>query len=231
VSRVDPISVHRLDDNAFPFLAVIGPPGAGKSTQAALLARLIGMTPISVGHLLRKESAGSSPRALRVRASMSTGGLVTPQDSIEVLSEALRDTTIANGVVLDGYPRSLEEALLLDDLPVVDLRAVVCLGLPGDRVFGRVRSRRQCPTCGHVQEVEGDEACPHCGDLVLQRADDTVERTRARIDTFTKHMPDLRAYFTRTGRYVDIDATPPAEVVFGAVREVVVPSVSQREEV
>jgi adenylate kinase len=186
------------------------------------------MTPISVGHLLRREAKRAAPRALRIREILLTGGLVAPQDSIGVLSEALRDTTSENGVVLDGYPRSLEEARLLDGIAGVDVRAVVCLRLRGDRVFDRVESRRQCPTCGHVPEVDGGGVCPNCGDLVRRRSDDTVERTRARVDTFTEHVPRLRRYFTRTGRYAEIDAAPSADLVFDAVREVVVPYVSAR---
>lgn len=194
---------------------MMGPPGAGKGTQAERFARECGIPKISTGEILREAVAAGSELGLAVKAVMEQGGLVGDDLIIDIVRERLARPDARAGFVLDGFPRTEPQAQALDAMtegqsPLV----IVEIQVPDEELVRRVRLRRICATCGTAATAFGDGAaaqvCRNCGGALVQRSDDTEEVIRQRLQVYWRETrPMIDFYHERpTYRVVDGAQTP-----------------------
>jgi adenylate kinase len=203
-----------------PRILLLGPPGAGKGTQSTRLADEYGVDHVTTGDALRAnkdtETEHGTPREY-----MDAGELVPDPVVNEIVVEALAD---ADGFVLDGYPRNLDQAEFLADM--VDLDVVALLSVPEDELVRRLTGRRVCPDCGatyHVESAppEAEGVCDDCGADLVQRDDDTEETVRERLRVYEENTAPVVAHYREAGRLVEVDGTGSPDEVFEALRETV----------
>jgi len=209
-------------------LAIMGPPGAGKGTQAERFAREHGIPKISTGDMLREAVAVGTPLGCQVKALMDRGDLVGDDLMIEIVRERLVKSDASRGFALDGFPRTVPQAMALDELlaergPLI----VVEIQVPDDELVRRVISRRICSECGRtVSAFAGDgqsaERCTFCGGALVSRSDDTEAVVRERLKVYWREtQPMIAFYHTRpTYRAVDGAQSPDRvrEALVAAVR-------------
>ena len=196
---------------------VMGPPGAGKGTQADRFARVNGIPKISTGDILREAVKAGTELGLRARAVMESGALVSDEIIIGIVRERLARPDTSGGFVLDGFPRTVAQATSLDR--IVEGRAplvVVDIAVDDEELVRRLSSRRVCAACGANADpglATPPERCARCGGAMIQRADDREETIRERLRVYARDTrPLLDFYRTRpTFRAVD-GARPPAQV-------------------
>jgi adenylate kinase len=190
-------------------LVMLGPPGAGKGTQAQRFARQRGVPWISTGAMLRDAVQEASALGRAAKSIMDAGQLVDDDVVIEIVRERLEQRDAARGFVLDGFPRSLPQAKALDKL--IDSRSplvVVDIEVPEEVLVTRLQARRICRNCGW-NATPGIEVCAQCGGSLVQRSDDNSEVVRERLRVYARSTrPIVEFYETRaTFRCVDGDQT------------------------
>jgi adenylate kinase len=181
-----------------PRIVFLGPPGAGKGTQAAVLAKQLGIPHLSTGDLLRAAVAAKSPVGLEAQRHMDAGRLVPDELVLRILSERIARPDAAGGFVLDGYPRNLAQAEALQRITALD--AVVGFDLPFPELIERLTGRRVCPRCHTVYNVETRPpqrpgVCDLDGTALVQRPDDLPEAVKTRLSVYAEQTaPLLRHY-------------------------------------
>jgi adenylate kinase len=189
-------------------VAVLGRPGSGKGTQSARLARVLGVPHVSTGELLRAEIERGSPVGRRAQEYVESGQLVPDEMVLESLAERLDDADIEqDGFVLDGFPRTIEQAVALDTLLApAGLDAVVELMVPEREAAERLGARLVCPECGRsVSRDRRSALCDHCGTVLARRADDDADVIRSRFDVFENETRPLLEWLDQHGRLVAVD--------------------------
>lgn len=203
-----------------PQILLLGPPGAGKGTQSTRLAEEYDVDHVTTGDALRAnrdvETDHGTPREY-----MEAGELVPDPVVNEIVVEALAD---ADGFVLDGYPRNLDQAEFLADM--VDLDTVAFLSVPEDELVRRLTGRRICPECDatyHVEFAPPAEAgsCDDCGAELTQRDDDTEDTVRERLRVYEENTAPVVDHYRETGTLVEVDGDGTPDEVFAALRETV----------
>jgi adenylate kinase len=202
-------------------LVLMGPPGAGKGTQAALLARRYGIPRISTGEMLRELAQRGGDEGPRIRALINRGEMV-PDGTVEALVwDRLRQPDAAAGFLLDGFPRTVSQAEALDRFLAENGRAVtpvIDLDVPEEELVRRLSGRRVCPLCGesyhldsHPPRVPG--RCDRDGAPLEQRPDDRPEATRVRLDLYRQRTEPVLDYYRARGLLRRIEGDRPmAEV-------------------
>lgn len=190
-------------------LVVLGPPGAGKGTQAQRFARHRGVPWISTGAMLRDAVQEGSSLGRAAKSIMDAGQLVSDEVVIDIVRERLEQRDAARGFVLDGFPRSLPQAKALDRM--IDARAplvVVDIEVPEEVLVARLQARRICKNCGW-NATPGIAVCAQCGGSLVQRSDDNSEVVRERLRVYARSTrPIVEFYETRAQfRCVDGDQT------------------------
>ena len=190
-------------------LILLGPPGSGKGTQAALLCRRHCLEHIGTGDILRQAIRDRTPSGERARPFVETGKLV-PDDLVnEVVAERFRRDDRPDRFVLDGYPRTLAQAASFDQLlrqVFLDLTGVVLLEVSDAAIVGRLSGRWSCPKpgCKATYHTESNPprmpgVCDNCGTALVQRDDDKVETVRARLIVYHKNTEQLIPHYRRRG--------------------------------
>ncbi len=202
-------------------LALVGPPGAGKGTQAQFIAAHESIPKISTGDIFRTNVSQGTELGLQARKYMDAGDLVPDEITVEMVRGRLAEEDAADGFLLDGFPRTLPQAEVLDSmLAEMDnkLDVVLELVVDDDEVVRRLSGRRTCRGCGHVWHLDFDPParagiCDRCGGELFQRDDDKAETVRHRIDVYADQTAPLVAYYAQRGLLVGLDATGPVEDV------------------
>jgi adenylate kinase len=206
-------------------IVMLGPPGAGKGTQAARLARLYGLPAISTGDMLREAVQAGSDLGQRVKAVMDRGDLVSDDLMIEIVRERLVRDDTAKGVVLDGFPRTLRQAEALDQM--ADGRNLVAIevAVPAEEIIRRLSSRRICRDCAAIADPEtlagGGATCARCGGPLVQRADDREDVVRERLHVYERTVRPMLDYYRARPSFRTVDGRQPPDRVFDAIVEAV----------
>lgn len=205
---------------ADPHILVLGPPGAGKGTQSARLAEHYGIEHITTGDALR-DRRDTTTEYGTPREYMEAGELVPDPVVNEIVEVAIAD---ADGFVLDGYPRNVEQAEHL--AAITDLDVVLLLDVGRDELIDRLTGRRVCSQCGANYHVEYDPpeepgVCDVCGGELIQRADDTADTVGERLRVYDETTQPVVDFYEETGDLVRIDGEGSPDDVWGAIRTAV----------
>jgi len=183
----------------------LGLPGAGKGTQARLLSEALEIPQISTGDMLRQAMADGTSLGKQAREYVESGRLVPDDLVLGLIAERLRNPDAARGFILDGFPRTEEQAKGLDGLLVktgTRLDRVILIELDPVVLADRLGKRRSCPVCGAVYHLESRRpehtgVCDECGGQLVERPDDQPERIRRRVEIFKAETAPLEAYYDR----------------------------------
>ena len=209
-------------------IILLGPPGAGKGTQARILEKREGLVQLSTGDMLRAAVAAETEVGQKAKAVMEAGKLVSDDIVIGVVSERLDQPDTQNGVIFDGFPRTTAQAEALDRLLSEKgrtLDAVVSIEVDGDELVERISGRFTCANCSegyhdlHKQpQTEG--VCDKCGSTeFVRRPDDNPETVRARLVAYHKQTAPLIEYYERQGKLRRIDGMAPIGEVTEQIRQ------------
>jgi adenylate kinase len=202
-------------------LVLVGPPGAGKGTQAQFIATQLAIPKISTGDIFRSNVSQGTPLGRQAKEYMNRGDLVPDEVTIAMVRDRLGEEDAADGFLLDGFPRNVPQAeTLKKQLMDWEQRLTVVLELvvDEDEVVRRLSGRRTCRRCERVWHImfdppTRDGICDACGGELFQRDDDREETVRHRLEVYKKQTAPLVAYYADEGILIGIDATGPVEEV------------------
>ena len=204
-------------------LVFLGAPGAGKGTQAGILAKRIGLPVISTGYLLREAVKKETPYGLTAKFYMELGELVPDEVIIDIMHERLAMPDCEKGCVLDGMPRTIVQAEALDEADI-EVDVAISIEIPDEVLIERISGRRSCPDCGtsfHVKaappKVEG--VCDECGGALLIRKDDEAETVRNRLTVFHRETEPLKDFYMARGILIVVDNMPGIEATTKVIFE------------
>ncbi len=201
-------------------LALMGPPGSGKGTQAARLCADLGIAHISSGDILRGEVARKSDFGLRIKEFMDRGE-IGPQELITDVVLAHIGRTCPDGFLADGFPRTRHQAERLDErFPV---RAAVLLEVPDEVIVARITGRRTCPGCSAIYHIltrppKRDGTCDTCGAALVQRTDDNEATVARRLEVYRTDTAPVIDYYRERGILRTTDGTAHPDRVYEAIR-------------
>lgn len=213
-----PLSAGQADAVRVVFL---GPPGAGKGTQAEFVVKRFGIPQISTGDMLRQAVAQGTELGLKAREYMDAGLLVPDDVVIGIVRERLKDDDCRGGFILDGFPRTTAQAEALEKVLEevgYPLTAVLNFSVSEDLLVRRLSLRRTCRECGRIYHLENNPPrvpgkCDVCGGELMQRSDDSEETVRRRLAVYREQTQPLIEFYRQRGLLVDIDAARPVESV------------------
>ena len=202
-------------------LVLVGPPGAGKGTQAQFLSSHLSIPKISTGDIFRDNVSHGTALGRRAQAYMERGDLVPDKITIAMVTDRLADDDASTGFLLDGFPRNVPQAETLKKLlSAWDTRLDLVLELvvDDDEVVRRLSGRRTCRRCGRVWHATFDppsrpDICDDCGGELFQRDDDREETIRHRIEVYQQQTSPLIAFYADEGILLGIDATGPVDEI------------------
>ena len=195
-------------------LVFLGPPGAGKGTQAAVVSQALKIPHISTGDMFRKAMREGTPTGLKAKGYIDNGQLVPDSVTVEMVAERLAEADCAGGYLLDGFPRNLDQAKALENISKLD--AVVDIAVADEKLIQRLSGRRVCPACGgtfHVTTLSDEKKCPDCGGELIHRDDDNPETIANRLKVYHAQTSPLTEYYAEKGVLRQVDgALSTAEV-------------------
>ena len=187
----------------------LGAPGAGKGTQAEVVCKELNIPAISTGNMLREAVKNGTEAGLKAKSFMDAGELVPDDVVIGILKDRIAQPDAQNGFILDGFPRTVEQAEALDKMGV-NIDKVIEIAVSDEAITARMIGRRVCEGCGnsyHIEfkptKVEG--ICDACGAKVVQRIDDKPETVQARLKTYHEKTAPLKDYYEKRGKLVTVE--------------------------
>ena len=207
-------------------VAFLGPPGAGKGTQARELAREWGVPHVATGDMLRDAAAAGTPLGREAKGYMDKGALVPDEVIIRMIAERLRRPDAGRGFLLDGFPRTVPQAEALAEMlgkGGEPLDAVVSIDVPEDELVRRLAARRVCRQCGAMFQLDADPAaragrCDRCGGELYQRDDDSEATVRHRLDVYARQTAPLLDYYRGRGLLSSVKAEGSVPSIAAAIR-------------
>ncbi|MCZ6775287.1 MAG: adenylate kinase [Ignavibacteria bacterium] len=210
-------------------LILFGPPGVGKGTQAKLLSEEFGVPHISTGDMLRDAVASGTDLGGKAKAIIDAGQLVPDDVMIDAVKEVLNSPKVNRGFILDGFPRTLEQAKALakifDDLSIQDYK-MVNLEIDDEEIIRRLGNRLVCENDGKIynMEVDGvttDSPCPDCGGRLIQRDDDKEETVRNRLKVYHSSTAPVLYYYKEGGDMYVVDGSGSIDIVNREIKMIV----------
>jgi len=198
----------------------MGCPGAGKGTQSARLKEVFNLKHISTGDVLRAEIASGSSLGQQIAGLINQGNLV-PDELIISMLEKLVSTT-QQGLIFDGFPRTVTQAQALDEMMMRlgrQINAVVMIDLPESEVVKRLSTRRLCKECSKPAATATQTVC-ECGGELYVRADDAPESIKHRLEVYRAQTLPVKDYYKNSGKYVEINGNQTPDEVFGDIKNV-----------
>ena len=210
-------------------LILLGPPGAGKGTQAKRLEEAYDIVQLSTGDMLRAAVKAGTPTGLQAKALMEAGKLVPDEVVVSIIADRIGEADCANGFILDGFPRNVAQAKALDDMLSergMSLDKVVEIKVDDQMLVDRISGRYTCAKCGEgyhdrtkKPQVEG--VCDKCGSTEFtRRADDNAETVASRLETYHEQTAPLLPYYEGKGLLASVDGMQPIDVVTAEIRSV-----------
>ena len=206
-------------------ILLMGPPGAGKGTQAANLVKEFTIPHISTGDMFRAAVKEGTELGKQAKACMDAGKLVPDEVTIGIVRERLAKPDCEKGFILDGFPRTVEQAAALDKILAelkITLTSVLNISVPAADLIERAVGRRICKKCGatyHVKfnPVKQEGICDVCGGELYQRADDSEETMKNRLSVYEAQTKPLVDYYKKAGLYAEVDGRQAIDKVFADV--------------
>ena len=196
----------------------LGPPGAGKGTQAQKICDALNIPQISTGDILRRAIKEGTETGLKAKAFIDAGQLVPDDVIIDIVKERLAMPDCAGGYILDGFPRTVPQAEALDTFAAID--SVIELDVADQVLVDRLSGRRVCLKCGatyHLSMLNGETKCAKCGDPLVQRNDDKAETVLNRLEVYHAQTAPLIGYYEQKGLLKKIDGAQGLENTFAAI--------------
>ena len=194
-------------------LIFLGPPGAGKGTQAERIAERFMIAHVSTGDMLRSEIRNATPLGAAAKSYLDRGELVPDSVIIDMVRERIGREDCRKGFLLDGFPRTVTQAEAL--LGFTDVDFAVNIDVPSDRLVKRISGRRMCPDCGAAYHVSTytEPTCRKCGAALYQRDDDLEETVANRLRVYTEKTAPLIAFYEDKGKLFTVDGDAPVDTV------------------
>jgi adenylate kinase len=190
----------------------LGPPGAGKGTQAQIVCDTLRIPQISTGDILRRAMKEGTETGLKAKAYIDAGQLVPDEVIIDIVKERLALEDCRNGYILDGFPRTVPQAEALDTFAKID--SVIELDVADEELVSRLSGRRVCVKCGatyHLSMLNGATTCAKCGEELIQRNDDKAETVLNRLKVYHDQTAPLIGYYEQKGSLKKIDGAQGME--------------------
>ena len=206
-------------------IVLLGPPGAGKGTQAKQISSKYEIPHISTGDMFRKNISEKTKLGVEAKSYMDKGLLVPDEVTINIVKDRLSNDDCKEGFLLDGFPRTVEQAEDLDTFlkeKGTKLDTTLLIDVPKSSILERMTGRRVCPSCGasfHIKfnPPKEDSRCDLCGTTVVQRKDDSEETVKDRIGVYEKQTQPLVQYYKLSGVLHAVDGTKDIDVVFNDI--------------
>ena len=194
-------------------LIFLGPPGAGKGTQAERIAERFQIAHLSTGDMLRAEIRNATPLGAAAKAYIDRGELVPDSVIIDMVRERIARDDCKNGFLLDGFPRPVVQAEALN--AITDIDHAVNIDVPSERLVARISGRRMCPDCGAAYHVSmyAEPTCRKCSGKLYQRDDDREETVMNRLKVYTEKTAPLIAFYEAEGKLVTVDGDANVDTV------------------
>lgn len=208
-------------------IILLGPPGAGKVTQAKSISNKYSIPHISTGDIFRKNISENTPLGIEAKSYMDNGQLVPDEVTINMVKDRLQQEDCKQGYLLDGFPRTVSQAEALQDF--LDSRnesldTALLIEVPRDFILERMTGRRVCPSCGASYHIKFNPAangkCELCGSDVVQRKDDTEETVKERLDVYEKQTQPLIDFYKDKNLLSTVDGTQAINKVFESICKV-----------
>jgi len=222
------------DYSNVPVLILLGPPGAGKGTQAKILEDQFGLIQLSTGDLLRQAVAAGTDAGKAAKSVMEAGGLVSDEIVINILRDRLSEPDCSAGVILDGFPRTIPQAEALADLLTsrgTQVHAAISLEVEDDAMVTRISGRYTCDGCGEgyhetFKRPIVESACDKCGGAKFRRrADDNADTVRRRLVAYHNETAPLISFYEEAGALRSLDAMGDVDGITNDLRQIVRPIV------
>ena len=206
-------------------IIMLGAPGAGKGTQAAVLCEHFGIPTISTGNMIREALKNGTEMGLKAKAFMDEGKLVPDEVVIGIVKERLSEDDCTKGFILDGFPRTIPQAEALDEMGI-DIQYVINIDIADERIVNRMSGRRVCESCGrpfHLVNLkpQKDGICDDCGGTLVQRKDDHPDTVLARLAVYHKETEPLVAYYEKQGKLVNVPGVDDVVTTTNAILKVI----------
>jgi adenylate kinase len=209
------------------FIVLLGPPGAGKGTQAQILSKALNLAHISSGDIFRENLKNQTELGKLAQKYMDRGALVPDDITIAMIQERLSRSDCINGALLDGFPRTPTQAIALDELLSKSNQKIDCvpyINVPAEVLIERLSGRWTCPTCGYVYHEKFNPPtvpgiCDKDQSKLYQRVDDKEETVKKRIDVYWEQTSPLIEYYRQNNLLVEVDGTQSIENVSSQLLE------------
>ena len=200
-------------------LVLLGAPGAGKGTQTRKLVREFQMNHLSTGDALRQKAGEDTPLGNQARESMERGELVSDDLVAQVVRESMTDFSDSRGFILDGFPRNLSQAGILEEIAGETPICTINIGVDEEIVVKRLSGRRHCMECGKICNVylsppRQEGVCDTCGAKLIQRPDDHPDVIQRRLQVYREQTKPLTEFYSKKGCYFEVDGNLDTKTVF-----------------
>ncbi|MBQ8268499.1 MAG: adenylate kinase [Clostridia bacterium] len=195
----------------------LGAPGAGKGTQAEVVSKRFAIPAISTGAIIRAAIAMKTPTGVKAKEFIEKGNLVPDEVVIDIVKERLAESDCENGFILDGFPRTVPQAIALENMGIA-IDAVVSLEVPSEAIVERMSGRRVCNRCGasyHVQYNPSKDGvhCDNCGEALATRADDEPSVVLSRLEVYHTSTEPLKSFYEDRGLLKLVDGQGSVETI------------------
>lgn len=206
-------------------IVLLGPPGAGKGTQAKSISNRYSIPHISTGDIFRKNISENTPLGVEAKTYMDNGQLVPDEVTINMVKDRLQQDDCKNGYLLDGFPRTVHQAEALDNFLTErdeSIDTALLIEVPKEFILERMTGRRVCPSCGASYHIKfnppaNDGKCDLCGSDVIQRKDDTEETVKERLDVYENQTQPLIDFYKNKKQLSVVDGTQAINEVFESI--------------
>ena len=206
-------------------IVLLGPPGAGKGTQAKSISNRYSIPHISTGDIFRKNISENTPLGIEAKSYMDNGQLVPDEVTINMVKDRLQQDDCKNGYLLDGFPRTVHQAEALDNFLTEreeSIDTALLIEVPKKFILERMTGRRVCPSCGASYHIKfnpptNDGKCDLCGSDVIQRKDDTEETVKERLDVYENQTQPLIDFYKNKKQLSVVDGTQAINEVFESI--------------